>query len=141
MHLIYFSDNFSSLRDILPSPTFSNTGVTLMLQTHSMEKRVRVCQMWPRAGIEPLAEYSISAREFTSLSEADLLVSDGALSRERWEIFCRCPFASNTGLIRSFFAIHLLVRSLIMSVSLNRSDSGLTIQDLYPDYVWNNRPI
>jgi RNA polymerase primary sigma factor len=27
---------------------------------------------------------------------------------------------------------------MIMSVSLNHSDSGLTIQDLYPDYVWNN---
>ena len=27
-----------------------------------------------------------------------------------------------------------------MSVSLNHSDSGLTIQDLYPDYVWNNGP-
>ena len=25
-----------------------------------------------------------------------------------------------------------------MSVSLNHSDSGLTIQDLYPDYVWDN---
>ena len=25
-----------------------------------------------------------------------------------------------------------------MSVSLNRSDPGLTIQDLYPDYVWDN---
>jgi RNA polymerase primary sigma factor len=25
-----------------------------------------------------------------------------------------------------------------MSVSLNHSDSGLTIQDLYPDYVWGN---
>ena len=26
-----------------------------------------------------------------------------------------------------------------MPVSLNHSDSGLTIQDLYPDYVWDNR--
>ncbi|MGB5921851.1 MAG: hypothetical protein WBH36_06475, partial [Syntrophobacteria bacterium] len=62
------------------------------------------------------------------LSEAST-VADGALSRER-SGFYRCRFAS-LGFDTVLFSIHFLLRSVIMSVSLNHSDSGLTIQDLY----------
>ncbi len=60
-----------------------------MLQTSSVEKRVRVCQMWPRAGSERLKR-TFDVRDI--LSEVST-VADGALSRERSN-FYRCGFAT-----------------------------------------------
>ena len=60
-----------------------------MLQTHSEEKRVRVCQMWPRAGSERNEQY-LTVREI--LSEAST-AADGVLSRKRSD-FGRFGFAT-----------------------------------------------
>ncbi len=38
--------------------TSANAVLTLMLQTYSVEKRVRVCQMWPRADSESVKRTS-----------------------------------------------------------------------------------
>jgi hypothetical protein len=60
-----------------------------MLQTYSVGKRVRVCQMLPRAGSERMKR-TCPVRDI--LSEAST-VTDGALSRER-SGFYRCGFAT-----------------------------------------------
>ncbi len=57
--------------------------LTLTLHTHAEEKRVRVRQMWARAGWGRTEQY-LTVREI--LSEASRL-ADGALSRERSDFY------------------------------------------------------
>ncbi len=57
--------------------------LTLTLHTHAEEKRVRVRQMWARAGWDRTEQY-LTVREI--LSEASRL-ADGALSRERSDFY------------------------------------------------------